>query len=72
MSSCSFDDEKVIDFHIHRLCPPAGASLQLVPNSEFTIQIPFALFRVLYRLKKHLSLWWRKENSEAILLYCID
>ena len=52
--------------------PPAGTSLQLVPNSKFKIQnlpIPLALFRAHYRLKKRLSLWCIKENSEAVLLY---
>ena len=72
---------------------PAGASLQLVPNSKFShpshlshlsypshnskfkihnSPIPLALFRAHYRLKKHLSLWWVKENRVALFLYCVD
>ena len=87
---------------------PAGASLQLVPNSKFRIHnsfpvppvplvspvpalsilpafstlspvplipqfiIPLALFRAHYRLKKLFSLWYIKENSRVVLLYCVD
>ena len=40
----------------------------LVPQ----FKIPFALFRAHYRLKKRLSLWYIKENSRVVLLYCVD
>ena len=49
---------------------PAGASLQLVPNSKFII--PFALFRAHYRLKKCLFLWWVKGNRFLFFLYFTD
>ena len=112
MSNYSSDDEKVIDFQIHRLCQSFGTltkrsdanftnqfwltikckvlllihlffcqfsqhlqraplaqacSLCPIQNSQF--KIPLALFRALYRLKKRLSLWCIKGNSEAVLLY---
>ena len=56
------------------ICPtcPTRPTIQ---NSEFKIYnlpIPLALFRVHYRLKKRLYLWWIKENSRVILLYYID
>ena len=42
--------------------------VSLVPQ----FKIPFALFRAHYRLKKRLSLWYIKENSRVVLLYCVD
>ena len=41
-----------------------------IQNSQF--KIPLALFRAHYRLKKRLSLWYIKENSRVVLLYCVD
>ena len=35
-------------------------------------KIPFTLLKVLYRLKKRLSLWCIKENNKVALFYCID
>ncbi|GEM_PF-6508692 len=54
---------------------PVPFVLLVAPVPQFTIHnlpIPFPLFRAHYRLKKRLSLWCIKENSKAILLYCID
>ena len=68
-------------FKIHNLpiplAPPLAQASSLCPihNSKFKIHnlpIPLALFRVLYRLKKLFSLWWVKEYSGVVLLYCID
>ena len=53
---------------------PAFSTLSPVPFVPFVPQfkIPFALFRAHYRLKKRLSLWYIKENSRVVLLYCVD
>ena len=47
---------------------PPVSPVPLVPQ----FKIPLALFRALYRLEKHLSLWWVKRNSGAVLLYFTD
>ena len=53
---------------------PAFSTLSPVPLVPLVPQfkIPFALFRAHYRLKKRLSLWYIKENSRVVLLYCVD
>ena len=53
---------------------PAFSPVPLVPPVSLVPQfkIPFALFRAHYRLKKRLSLWYIKENSRVVLLYCVD
>ena len=50
---------------------PAFSTLSPVPLVP-QFKIPFALFRAHYRLKKRLSLWYIKENSRVVLLYCVD
>ena len=50
---------------------PAFSTLSPVPLVP-QFKIPLALFRAHYRLEKLFSLWCIKENSRAILLYCID
>ena len=47
-----------------------GEDSTVPPVPQF--KIPFALFRAHYRLKKRLSLWYIKENSRVVLLYCVD
>ena len=54
------------------LVPPVPA-LPILPAFSTLSPVPLvALFRAHYRLKKLFSLWYIKENSRVVLLYCVD